>query len=92
MTDKDILSALNLEDASIQVQEKAVTQVRAIAEMRLMQTVEVLLGEENLREFSQLQESDASDKRAQEWLQEKLPQIDELRESIIKDYLAEKIV
>lgn len=92
MTNQEILTALNLTNAPEVTQQAALDQVHAVVDMRLLGAVRELLTEDQLTEFSTLQDT-SSDADVWKWLDVQLDgKLDQLRAGLLADYMAERTV
>lgn len=89
MTDEQILEKLGLTNVDDASREILIGQVNSVVEMRLMTLVQELLSEEQLLHVNDLQEAGNTD-AAWQYLNTELTNIDELRQGILLDYLAER--
>lgn len=90
MTDEQIIEKLGLTDVDDASREVLVGQVRSVVEMRLIGVVSELLSDEQLDEFKKLQDAGDND-AVWKWLDETLTvSVDELRQAVMTDYLAER--
>lgn len=90
MTDEQIIEALNITEASKDLQSATVDQVHAVVEMRLLGAMSEALPEVSVGEFEAIQ-ARGDDTATLQWIEAKLGSVEELRESITRDYLAERL-
>lgn len=90
MTDEQIIEKLGLTDVDDASREVLVAQVNAVVELRLISVVTDLLSDELLQQFTALQEAGDND-AVWKWLNDTLTvNVDELRQAVLTDYLAER--
>ncbi len=90
MTDEQIIEALDITEASKDLQAATVDQVRAVAEMRLLGAMSEALPEESVSEFETIQ-AKGDDVATLRWIEGRLGSVEELRESVTRDYIAERL-
>lgn len=86
MSDEEILQQIGLEQASEEVKARALTNINAIVELRMMSLVEAALTDEEKAEFEQLQNENGPADKAWAWLKERLD-LDAIYNDILKDYI-----
>lgn len=89
MTDQQIVEKLGLTDVDEATREVLVAQVRSITEKRLIGVVSDILTDEQQQEFEKVSTT-GDDEAAWQWLNTNVTNIDELREAVLTDYLAER--
>ncbi len=87
MNDQEILEKLQLATMPKEVQDLTLTQVHQVVELRLMGVVDGLLSDAQRATFTTLSKEEP--KKVQKWLREQFPNLDELRNATLKDYLDE---
>lgn len=88
MTDNYILEKIGLAGASQDIQQRAIINVRTIAESRLVLLLDEILSDEQRVQFEALQSAD--DERASDWFLEQFPQLQELYDGIIEEIITDK--
>jgi hypothetical protein len=90
MTDEDIIAALEFEDASDDVKQRAVDSVRAVVDIRVGGLIGEYLTDEQSAEFERLQQA-GDDQAVWSWLRSEVTQVDmsEVYEATLQSYLEE---
>lgn len=90
MTDEQIIEALDIKDASAEVQQQMVGNTRHVVELRVIGVVTSLMNDQQSDEFQQLVEQ-GDDQRVWDWLRNDVVGVDvgEVYDAALQDYLEE---
>jgi len=89
MNDKQILEALGLEGLDDKLKEQALQSVNNIVEMRVSGLIEDMMTKEQAEEFAKISETEDKD-TVMKWISEKVIDVGELHDSVLKDYIQER--
>ena len=89
MKNEDILEALGVSDATDQVKETILEQVNGVVDIRFANLMEEVLSDQQKEKLSSLEQV-SDDKTIEDWLKSEIPQFDDIRSGILKDYIEER--